>query len=187
MINVEQKLADNLTLANYGWGGQVINCCAIPQSDLHTGRDGTSIKLQNLTYRYIAKYNTADTTDLVQYVRVIFFRAKHENDIDITVNDVLETVGTQDTVLSPKNYTKRFKTKILYDQLHPLYNPSNGCGPCAKYASGVIRLNGHIEFDPNQADGTDIENGGLYALITSDQSTNAPSVRMYTRVTFTDN
>lgn len=181
MINVENKHVDlEVASALVGTTPILYNLAAIPTGDGAEARDGISVKLQTLTCRFQAQPNASATRTTF---RMIIFRAKQENDVDITAADLLESTSGNQACLSPKNYEKRFKTKILVDKILALnYN-----GEGKKIFKIVEKLYGHINYDPAQADGTDVESGGLYMLVVSSDNTNQPNIYFHSRVTYTDN
>jgi hypothetical protein len=183
MINVEQKYIDttfnNTSITNTA---AITALCDIPLGDGPSARDGTSVRPLNLTYRMQLQHSAADS--LVQLVRLIIFRGKHENDTVPVAADVLESTTNP---LSPKTHDKRFKTKILMDKLVPLCDVNNTDKGHYVY-SGYMDVGKHVNFDVSQTDGTDIEDGGIYILLLAGGTlTNPPRFDAYFRLTYTDN
>lgn len=174
MINVEIKNFDHTnTNATINTAGFIQNLFTPAQGTLSNERDGDSSKILRVSGRLVFQMNNSATKT---QIRVILFRGKQENSNPYGMGDVLETVS----VVSPKNYHDRFRTKIIYDKLYHLSN--NGNSNLALDYN--FKLYGHVNFE----NGTqDIENGGLYILFLSNEPTNVPTLTSYLRTTFTDN
>ncbi len=179
MINVEYKFLDTTIGSNINEVSFINSLSAIPQGDTQSSRDGISIKSINLSYRINFLRNASDTT---QMVRMIIFRGKQENTVNPIPFDVLQdTTGTA-SVQSFKNYDKKFKTKILYDKVFVLDEGNSS----RKYISGVIRMDGHVNYDISDTSGSTVESGGIYILLVGNSS-NAPASLQKYRLTYTDN
>ena len=129
-------------------------------------------------------YENSDTATSVN--RVIIFRGKYENDVVPVIGDLLEYTSTSILACtSPKTYDKRFKTKILYDKTFTL-SPLGVDKSNIQFMSGVLKLNGHVNYDVSQTDGTDIEDGGIYMYVVSTHNTLTKQTGNF-RITYTDN
>lgn len=176
-VNVEVKRHDRVVgPVNVTNAGILNNLTIIPQGDTAVQRDGISVKLMNLTIR--GSLHCSSLQDASQ-ARVIVFRGKQENGVGYGASDILETT----TVYSPKNYTERFRSKILYDERFMLNNPDGGTQQVKQFNINV-KLGGHVRYSEGS---NDIEDGGVYVLYISDQATNLPIINYYSRITFTDN
>lgn len=177
-INVETKAFDvTQSAVPVPSTGNIIGLSGISLGDQYNQRDGSSIKLLNLTVRSeLASVSTATTGTII---RLIVFRGKQENGSGFAATDILETA----TVYSPKAFLDRFRTKVLMDETFVLNNPSTGQGGKAFFEK-VIKLEGHTSF---QATGSSIEDGGVYCLQLSNQPVNTPAINAIWRLTFTDN
>lgn len=162
--------------------GSINGLSAITQGDTSLTRDGQSVKLMNLTIRGFITTNQSQPYP--QITRIILFRGKQENGVGFSATDILETAS----VISPKNYTDRFRTKILYDQT---FYQNQGAGLSAA-AFGTLsrpfninlKCQGHVNFAGSS---TNIEDGGLYLLYLSNQATSTPTITYYSRLTYVDN
>lgn len=157
--------------------GNIIGLAAVPQGDAFDNRDGSSIKVLNLTSRMSFVSSVSATSGTL--VRLILFRGKQENGVGYSATDILEAA----TVHSPKNYTDRFRTKILMDQTFALNNQSTSHA-LTRFMTKVQKLQGHVSYDDAT---TNIEDGGLYMLQLSNQGVNTPNITAHHRLTFTDN
>lgn len=185
MINSEVKFYDvQGTNVSFSSTGTVLQLCNPSTGDGDNARDGSSIKPARLTLRMNWSSNTTDTTP--QRVRLVLFRGKMEKSSTPTISTILQDTSQYDAIVSPKNWDTKFETKILYDRSFSL-TPDAGADQQYK----LIRLNkklfGHIKFATDDTAGTDIENGGLYMLVVSDEVTNPPTCTYYSRCTYYDN
>jgi len=172
--NIEYKIHELTNNASYDYNGTVSSLLSgLSQGTQDTQRIGDSMKNQNLTFRFYTSRNTADSI-----VRIMVIR-DDQNKIS-AVTDVLQASGSAFSVLSPKNYDKRFQSKILYDRTFVL-----DVDQTTIKREMVIPLGFHSQF---QSGGTTINTGDIKLLIVSNLVTsNLPSVAWYSRVTFTDN
>lgn len=178
-VNTEIKYHDTIVTAGVVPNTGTINGLSdMAQGDSSQDRDGMSAKLLNLTLRGYLQHNAASAFQ--NHVRVIIFRGKQENGTGFAATDILETA----TIHSPKNYTDRFRTKILYDQLHsiPLIYSGNNSRKIIPPVN--IKLNGHVNYSGVT---TAIEAGGLYILYLGSQATNTPTMYYHARLTYVDN
>lgn len=171
-VNTEYKAADGAFSNSPDWNGSVFTIAAIAQGLNDNQRVGDSLKLQKLTLRNTMARGAADC-----FLRVMILR-DDQNKV-AAVSDVLAQSGNIYGVISPKNYDKRFQTKILYDRVFIL----DSSDPI-KIMDVVLDLNWHIQF--NNAT-TTVNTGDLKMLLISNQSANIPSIGTTTRITFTDN
>lgn len=178
-INVEVKHHDVVSSTTVPNTGTIIGLSAIAQGDGATNRDGDSIKLLNSTLRF--EINTDATEQKNTQMRFILFRGKQEDQSGFSVTEILESAS----FISPKSYENRFKTKILMDKTYTCALSSNSTTDfSSKYIDHVQKLIGHVQFATGT---TSIENGGLYLLMISNQTTLVPTVFYNIRTTFTDN
>lgn len=175
-VNVEYKyttISDTGTVQSYNGG--YAEMCSPSVGNTDTTRIGDSIKMQHLTLRGCAKYNSAGTDG--QTLRLVIFKDK-QNKIT-AVSDIVDTVGTVNAPYFNKVYDNRFQTKFIYDRTFYVN-------------SQRIEVPFHIELPINmhkqfQAATTTVQTGSLKYLIISDQLSNGPSIQMHGRITFTDN
>lgn len=178
MINIEYKYIDTVDTGSnptYAGGYATFTMPAAGTGD--SQRIGDSVKLQRLMMRGEIRYATAGTDG--QTVRLIIVNDK-QNKIS-AVSDLLDSnyLSTVNAVNAPKNYDKRFQTKILYDRSF-LVNSQN----IERRFVINLPLNFHAQFD---AAGSTIDSGSLKYFLVSDQMTNPPTVNFVGRITYTDN
>lgn len=179
MVNVEYKYFIIDGSPSVGNNGNIYPLCIVPQGLKVTERTGDSIKPMRLAGRvFITQHGSAQKTAL----RCILFRGKNENGTQYNVSDLLDTSHiSTNQYLAPKDWNERFRTKIIYDKTFHLSNN----GTSQAWADWNIKLFGHIQYV--QEDATDIENGGLYMLLISNEPTNSPIFNYVLRLSFTDN
>lgn len=157
--------------------GSIFKLVNPPLGTGDSNRTGDSIKLMRLTGRLWA---TGDGTINNTLLRVIIFRGKNENGVDLAVSDVLDTSGAYD-YLAPKPHDDRFRTKILYDRYFNLTS-SGGNGT---YININQKLYGHCQFVNGST--TQYEDGGLYMVMITNRGTLPPTVNYRFKTTFVDN
>lgn len=174
-VNIEYKIF-NATASGVSsdYTGTVSFLNQPVQGLLDTNRVGDSIKCQNLTFRFLGNRSTVDC-----WVRYILYWDQ-QNQVNAGV-DMLENVGSQQAVISPKNYDNRFRTLILHDYMHYL----TASDPlCSNEVS--IPINKHTQFIGTTAT---ITTGALKVLVISSlvAGATAPVVSWNSRLSFTDN
>lgn len=192
LVNVEQKHYTATTSVQSNYDGDIVDLCDPAQGHDQDERNGDSIKPLRLTIRGQV-YSDASGAS-TQYIRVILFRYKDENGVTLQADDILDPnyTGGGNVIFAPKNWDKRFHSKIIYDKIFRLGNylgTSAGQDPNLPVTIPfkiVKKLYGHI----NWSDSTSTEEGGgLYMLVCSQAASDAdaPVVSFVSRVTFTDN
>lgn len=174
-INTEYKAYDVTSVAgSVDYNGGVSSLAAlISQGTTDNQRIGDSLKLQNLTLRYIGVRNTADS---ILRVMVIF---DPQNKIS-AVTDVLAATGSAISVVSPKNYDKRFYSNVLYDRTMTLTSADH---PYV-IEDIVIPVDKHVQYSGGT---TTVNTGDLKLLVISNVvTTNLPTLTYYARLTYTD-
>lgn len=176
LLNVETKYHDATFATSVSSSGQMEVLSAVPQGDTQITRDGSSLKPKSLTMRFRVTQNASASST---FYRIIVFRGKYENGVVPTFQDILENNG----LLSPKNHDDRFKTKWLVDKTFMINQNFTLSNPQKEFTL-YFPLTGHIQFDGNT---TNIENGGLYVYMLTDEPTNVPTIAYHSRLTFIDN
>ena len=175
-VNVEYKAYDTSSAAgaaDYNGGvGSLMS--AISQGTADNQRIGDSLKVQNLTFRSFAARNGQDAW--LRYM-IIY---DPQNQIS-GVTDVLASVGSQLSVVAPKNYDKRFRCRVLHDKLFALTS-----GNATLQSDEItIPIDLHTQFS---AGTTTILTGDIKILVISNVvTTNLPTFTYYARISFTDN
>lgn len=176
-VNTEYKHFDVFATQQVSWSGYfpTINN-AIPQGTADGQRIGDSIKNQRFILRGDLYRGSADAV-----VRIILLwdpQCKVSG-----VSDVLQSINSVYSPVSPKTYDKRFQTKVLKDFLVKV--TSND--PIKKITMNVP-INEHTQFDVGT---TTQDTGRLMLLVISDKDpatpANEPTFIYFSRLTYTDN
>ena len=175
MVNTEYKFFDTQATTNVDYTGSlnILNSMAQGQTDVT--RIGDSIKVQNLVVRGAIASSAVATSSLRM---MIIWDPQNKT---TTTADVLEYVGSVYAPFSPKDYDKRFQTKVLYDRVHSLVPTAESALTHFDY---VIPINQHTQFEGAS---TTINSGALKMLIISSSIANLPVVVFQARISYTDN
>lgn len=165
---------------NVDYDGTVDNIFTPSQGDGSTDRDGDSCQLARLTMR---GFFNSSGDGFESFCRLIVF-IDPENKSS-SASDVLDSqfLGTNMAVHAPKDYQKRFNSKILYDRTFWVPDPAIiSRKPNFKI---TIPINKKVMFNSG---GTTIYKNALKLLYVSDRgSMNLPQISWIGRMTFLDN
>lgn len=177
MVNVEYKFVDYNNAVSIGSNLQLVTPLidTIAPGDGVSDREGNSVKLIRLSGRGFVTQNTnAQKTA----IRLILVRAKYQKGEKPVTSEILQDFSN---VLSPKNHSTKFGTKILYDKTYHMSNNGNS----NITFNWNFKLYGHATWI--QANEDDMESGGLYLFAISNEPTNTPILNYWLRTSFTDN
>lgn len=184
--DVETKLFDlaNNNLGPIDYSGTVVALADIAQGDDINNRIGRKVQCKRLYLRIAIKAPTWSAGNYAQF-RLIVFQDTMNTGTDPTTADVLETVGSASSVLSPldRQFAEANRFHILYDQVKHL-NYNDSMVELFKVNKTKLRP---IEFVGSSA--TSNGKNMIYALVITDQP---PSVGFpvnydtYSRLYFTD-
>lgn len=180
VVNTEYKYTiDTSNIANLSWAGQIIPLCKPVQGLTTNDRIGCSIRLMRLSGRIAIYLNSASSHS---HVRVILFRGKNEDNIVPTPTDVLDNTTGGQFFMAPKNENNKYNSKFIYDKTYSLSTGSRNT-ILLKYN---FKMYGHVNFTPGVAT-ANVENGGLYMLVVSNEPTNGPNFVSTMRTSYVDN
>lgn len=114
-----------------------------------------------------------------QKLRVVIFKWMIPNNVAISAAQIFASDGTIESFLSPKSWTLRRNSKILYDKVHTTDLASNS----SKTFDISIPLNSMLQF---VAGGTAYIKNGFYIYYISESAVNGPKLEGYWTTTFTD-
>lgn len=181
LVNAEAKdYYVNQTTINPDHNGQIVSLnSGIVQGTSDSQRTGDSIKMKTLTLRGQLQAQT-NLPGGAELVRVIIFIDK-QNEIT-TGGDLLNIIGSNMSVLSPKDDDKYYQTSFLYDRT---FNMSLAQYP-QKMFKTIIKLNKHVKYNNST---NAIENGALKLFYITQQtsSTGATHFQFQSKLTFMDN
>lgn len=176
MVNVEYKYDYTNLSTTIPWTGTVWTLLNPTQGDSVTSRDADSIKPMRCSGRIVLSINPSAINT---QVRLILFRGHNENGSTYAATDILYNASGLMTY-NPKLEDNKFQTKFLYDKLYVLTQANK----TAIVLDWNFKLYGHTKFT---AGSTNIENGGVYLLATSNEPVNTPAIATTLKVSFTDN
>lgn len=166
--------SDAGTTADYG--GRVDDKTPIPQGDTDVTRDGDTIHLDEIEFRYSTIL--ADTTNVF---RVILFQW-HPTSAP-TIGAILLTLGSNNGVNSAFTVDYEQQFKILYDRVHYLNSvavPQSGVEHVIKIRKGFQKRLQYV------AGGTTGSNHIYSAYISDSAAAAHPSINAVMRVRFSD-
>lgn len=173
-LNVEYKHNDKINTISPSWLGDVTDVLnQISQGDTSQTRDGNSIKMVKLTFRY----TIIGTVNSV--LRFIILNDK--NDKVTQVSDVISATGSVNSPNSFKDYDNRFQTSFICDEKVAL----DTAGNLMSTGTIVKDLNLHSNFDG--ATTTPIGNVIRLLVISDRETTDYPTIRYVSRISFVDN
>lgn len=176
VVNTEYHnvtLSSSAAAVSYS-GGYSSLLTTISQGVQNYQRIGDSIKIQNITMRCFASRNGADA--VVRYILVWDPQNKVTD-----YSDVMDYKNSPLAIIGPKNYDKRFQTRVLLDKCLVVTEGN----ATIQMQDHVIPINEHTQFDETT---TTINSGDLKLLVISNLTgANLPTFSYVARVTFTDN
>lgn len=199
LVNAEPKYHEVTNSNNFSYNGFVVALCNVPQGDGNTSRDGNRILPRYLNVRFHINRNMTGTTYPHTTVRYVIFRWWGESSNAVGVApaaaDILETVGSQFTPMSPLNNEitgsrgdRNRRIEVHRTGMITLDSVSKS----SHDEEFNIKLNGknkikeHIEyFDSTTNPPT---SGGFFILFINDNATNVDAAfYLYSRLVFYDN
>lgn len=177
VINVEKKvLTTAISNQPDSSTGTVVHLTPVDQGDTMYTRDGNSIKVTYVGLRLNCAINGSASTT---FLRILVVK-DNQQVADTTPNysDVVDGVTTYGFLNT--QHLGRFN--VLYDKTITFAIDANS--EC-RAISINIPMQHHIRY--NGGNGTDIQKGGIYLMMCSDQATNTPYVSGEARVRFIDN
>lgn len=178
-VNVEYHTHDFESTTTIPNTGSLVACNDIAQGDDHGERTGLTIKGQYFKVQGSIVANAG----ISGAVRLVVLNDKC-NEIQ-QWSDVFDTSGSVLAPYADKIYSKRFKSKLLYDRTF-FFNPGDSASALVKPVKFKIPTKFHTTFSgPN---GVDTENNALIMILISDNPTAATiNARLKCRYVYTDN
>lgn len=177
--NQRETKREQVSLANSAitYTATLAQLISVAQGATNSTRVGDEITFKNLTGRFCLTWNNVGITTQKMRVVVIYWRVPNLQ--TITATDIFASNGTTQAYLSPKAWTSRFNSTLLYDRVHTVDNLTNQ----TKNFHINIKVNKEIQFG---AGTTTFQRNGLYIYFVSDQATNGPYIQGIWVNTFTD-
>lgn len=174
-LNVEKKICDKTFSSVVDSAGSIFALHEIAQGTGNTEREGNKVKATTLSCRGNIAISSAATYSLVRLI--IFKDTQQVADTAPTVTSVLESAHPLS--LYNKNTLGRFQ--IIEDNSYSLHTHEN---PAPMYNTHKNLMH-HLFY--NGTANSDIQKGGLYCIIISDQGTNKPVADLRFRLRYVDN
>jgi hypothetical protein len=155
--------------------GTVIHLSGIDQGDQDFNRTGNSVLAKSVYMKLAINQNVAAVNTLY---RIIFFQDNQQiGDTFPSVSDILDTTST----LAPISSATVGRFKILKNYFFHTSNARD----TVKELTCYIPLQHHIRY--NGVTGGDVQKGGLYMLMLSDQGATVPTIFWNLRLSYHDN
>lgn len=155
--------------------GSVVHLTAIAQGDGSGSRTGNSIFVRKVYGNFNVKQHA--TAAYTSYRLILFMDTQQVGDTSPAVTDVLESTRVT-SYLNP-NTTGRFS--ILWDRRFTTEDNGNETRMLKFYKN----MRHHVRYNGSAT--SDVQKGGLYLLLLSDQATNTPTVSYEIKVAYHDN
>lgn len=174
-LNVEKKYLDSTVNTTIDNAGAVYSLALIARGTGPSDREGDSIKAVALATRGDLSISSAATYTNFRYI--IFEDTQQVADTSPSVTSVLQSASP----LALYNADTKGRFKIWEDNMYCMHTNENP-HPTVK---SFYKKDHHIRY--NGTNSTDIQKGGLYLLVISDQATNKPVFNVNFRLRYVDN
>lgn len=175
LVNSEMfkyDVASSQAVANTG---SIINILRIGQGDGDGGRTGNSVLVRNIFARFTFTQHASAIDTL--YRMILFVDKQQIGDTSPAVSDVLDSVSC----LSPLNSNTCGRFQVLRNW----YFHTSNARDTVKSLKFSKSLYHHVRFNGSAAD--DVQKGGIYLMLLSDQASNTPTCFYNIRVSYRDN
>lgn len=175
LINVEEHRIDTTIGAAITNAGAVTHMTAVATGDLPINRTGSSILLKSFHIRCaISKHASATAT----VFRFILVKDKQQiSDTSPAVTDILNSADVLSHIVP--DFQERWQ--IIKDQTFSL----DAAHVLHTFDYRIARTGVHCRY--NGTAGSDIQQGGHYLLLLSNEATNTPTASVISRLRFYDN
>lgn len=154
--------------------GQVIHLSTLGQGDTDATRTGNSVLAKSILVNMDFVRNSSATITFLKCMIVI--DTQQVSDTAPTISEILDQTST----LSPLNNSTVGRFKVLKNYNFSLHDNK----PCTSLKF-FQKMYHHIRF--NGPFSTDIQKGGIYLVVLSDQPTNTPTMYYNSRLSYHDN
>lgn len=178
LVNSELLKSDDVGSGTLATTGTVINLCTIAQGDSDANRTGNSILVRSsdLRLKLSRDISVGNATQLIRVALVM--DSQQIGDTDPTHAQIYAGTGP----LTHLNADSAGRFKILWSKIFTLDNVDT----FVKYTKWYKKMRHHVRY--NGGSGTDIQRGGLYLVMSSDQTSSGfPSYEFSHRLSYHDN
>lgn len=155
--------------------GTMVHLTAIAQGDTSSGRTGNSILARELMIRIALSQNATATQTFYRFMLVQ--DTQQIGDTTPGVTDVLESAS----YLSPLATATAGRFKVLWSKICTTNNSTTTTMVYNKF----FKIYSHVRY--NGTAGADIQKGGYYLLLLSDQAVNTPTIFYQFKLGYHDN
>ncbi len=181
LMNVEFKNHDlQQTAAAIAVAPGITELTNIAQGDTTNTRDGSSIKLVSILFKYTLNMNASATQTSV---RVVLVHDKQTNQAIYVPNDLNADNTAGDSIVSARNLDNGHRFQVLYDKVHTF----SISGKQTSYHQFYKKLNLKIRYDAAAAAITSLTQSSLSSFVTTNEATNTPTITSFTRLRYVDN
>lgn len=175
LVNSELYKYDGASSTAVSNTGTTIGLTSIIQGDGDNQRTGNSLLVKKIFTRLVFTQHASATDTLY---RVLFIQDNQQiADTSPTFTEILDTISC----LAPLNSNTVGRFKVLKNYFFHTSTSSD----TVKHVTCSIPMMHHVRF--NGTGSGDIQKGGLYLMVLSDQATNTPTMFYNYRVSYHDN
>lgn len=181
LINVEKKF-HNLTHSALAISSAATlhNIVEIAQGDTNSTRDGDSLKIISLMFKFTCKIHASA---LQTFIRVMLIKDTAHNSTTPTIGNILTSTGINASIVSGLAMNNRGRFQVLMNEIVSLDQNGKQSSVINKY----FNLEQHILYSGATGAASEQTRNSLYFIFISDEVTNTPTITYYSRLRFVDN
>ncbi len=179
LLNVEFKFHDVVSAITPSTTPSIQQLTNIAQGDTDSTRDGAQIKIVRYNCKYSVIKNPSASATLL---RVMLVLDKQTNGAIYNIADLLADVTADENIISMLNLDNKFRFRVLYNQVHKL-TPALAIG----YKEIMKDIDIKIRFDASTPSIADLTSYSLSFVFISNEATDTPAVKFFSRVRYVDN
>lgn len=183
LVNPEYKYYDGNSSVTPDTTGAFLALTPVAQGDGGNARDGNSIKLKHMNFKFTLSINAAATDTLV---RLIFFIDKHNahtGTTDVTISGDDYSLLESATLISNKKRENNTRYVILSDRTYRL-NINNKGLIASRFTH---RFNMEVKWNPSNTGFVQADKNAIYCMYMSNEATNKPTLAYRWRIQWLDN
>lgn len=177
IVNAEKKFKDVQGNYNQGTTPTVVHLTPIAEGSGPSERNGITVKASSMMFRAFCKINASATTPCT--FRVLIIEDTQNDGSSPAFSDVISGGG----IISPLNKDRVPRFKVICDQIYSL-TPGASASSLREFKC-FRKIHNHIRYSAGL--GTDTRAGQFYLMTVSDDATNTPAFRYYSRISYLDN
>lgn len=175
IVNAEKHKFDAGATVTPTSSGSITALSNIPQGDTMGSRHGNSVLAKSLTFKGLVTHNQSATNTLT--TMYIIQDKQQVSDTAPAVADIFDVATYGPIGVLNANNVGRFKILVKKKLIQD--------GSRVISLDFFKKMNTHLRF--NGTAGTDVQKGGLYLVLISNQTANPPSVQYLSRLGYYDN